>query len=906
MISILSLNFDNRFITNDDFIFKIDFRLLTFGFPNSESLAGGGFKREVADDFTAKEIEDLNPENSLEAESLEAKLTPEDTDNLGTLAAVAYYDGRKISPKQNDILAYIFVPHFSATSLSNLNSPRSIFDNKIELPASAPYPRIYITPNLTSDYLDSEDYKPLELTQNQLQYEDIKPLTYRISLQLYDPKIFLLKEESTTSNPQPETYKIGHEYRTFSIDTKELKFDSQNTESLSTPITPQPQIPVPRPKIKIDYVLRQSLFEYSQSELHIYIPKLQIPRQNNIPESQAHKVYESETFSIDFSKPSEFPEVKPINYSLPKPDLEQLGIPTITEAQIPVPRSELKANYIQKPQISKYTQSEKEVYIPKLQDVQSYSSHPQIFSKDLNDSPQIRVPVPKTKFPPLEYAVKLPEEPNQKSEEETINNPKSYSRLDQIRVDNDGKNPKAYSLENKLRNPKPYTQHNIHLSNLLQNENDFDLLNIIQPPVPEKELDKTLSGENKLEKRVDSPKVDEELPKSTIRLVYNSSQQTYSPENITRILRKRKIEVSGISSSEPETILDIPSNLYMWEEPHTTIHTLDTVEISQKNEFTENEIKSLEKTDFDIETINGLESLIQDFKKLGYEKVSIYIHNTEGNHQFAHNEKEVVPTPSINKIPLAWVLEYAAQEGLIDTTKPITIEEDLVLKREENGYDGIFKNYGSKIGYDTLFNLMLEGSVNSATNHLLKLLGGEEGYQKGMEIFGDIMKKFGFETIEINSLYQRGHDYHSNQASMEDLSKFMHFMTNGRVLKEERLKNISGHLKNEKWSEGYTKVGVLKNYDVWIKPTVTEKGYGMLVYAEGIFISLMLNDPKEAIYTSPDEKAGLNNKSNQLGQDTINAIPQLFAILTPYLDSNKFKRNLQYISPPKIQQQKAA
>jgi len=324
-----------------------------------------------------------------------------------------------------------------------------------------------------------------------------------------------------------------------------------------------------------------------------------------------------------------------------------------------------------------------------------------------------------------------------------------------------------------------------------------------------------------------------------------------------------------------------------------TPKTLDTLIFSPKEKEIEkarslNAIIDQAQSSFDAETVQGIESFLEHAKNLGYKNVAFFAYNEATGEKYGHRANKVISTPSINKLALAFAVMYYLQEGLLDASKPIAIKKRLVLEREIGNYK-VFGDEKKSISYQELIKLVVEESVNSASNHLLELLGGEGGYEKGIERFNHAMKQFGFSTIEINSLYLRGHAYHKNHASMEHLAKFKHFMMNGNTLKEEYFQQLKNHLQNECWTSAYRKGKALKEYDAVMKPTVTEKGMGFVGHAGGIYFSVMLDDSDKKLYSEPADKKDMHNKMEPAGIATVNAFPMLFATLGPLMAKNKHR-----------------
>jgi len=510
-------------------------------------------------------------------------------------------------------------------------------------------------------------------------------------------------------------------------------------------------------------------------ELELFYLRLIRPRKELAgynPLSEVYKVDETISFDFQEIRHLEFPDIKPFDYSLPKPVTIYSNIPTM-EPRFFVPASEIKADYMQNPSIpisgftqsdiridfiqrsliSRYTKSELEVYSPRPQTFAKYDPKirplDDVVETSFHDSPRISVPSFVAETFPLEESINLHVHPNKSRNR----NPNPESDISDIVV-------RAFEPRNEEQEQR-----------IVYQETEPEPANDNSP--------RWAADDNYRERTENNNFSDDKNPRrnrNDFQFNYRNIKTKY--KSILRNLKKRLMEISQTNNIKNKPNSDSPSLDNNYEVP------------------TPQKLPELEKNPFDRETIEALEYSSYEHKRTtGAKDLGLVVYDMETGRYFGHNGRMQLPTGSINKVGLAATVAYYVQHGKLDWEQEITIRNDLIIENDGT-YD--FKE-GQKIKLGDAVDLMLKRSVDTYFNHILLALGNGDT-DTGKERHDKFMRDLGLPSIKIGDIHTETSNYNSTVAYGEDLVGLMYHIKIGNILEQGNSNRIIGAMEKEEWS----------------------------------------------------------------------------------------------------------
>lgn len=295
---------------------------------------------------------------------------------------------------------------------------------------------------------------------------------------------------------------------------------------------------------------------------------------------------------------------------------------------------------------------------------------------------------------------------------------------------------------------------------------------------------------------------------------------------------------------------------------------------------------------FTPERKNKLELLLNDARQI-YRSVVMSVENYKtGEHYDSDGEKEE-PLPCMNKVPLAFVVRYLAQQGKLDLNKKIKFNEKLSLKWERDKHPNDFYE-SALLSYERLEELMITRSSNTAYNHILQLIAGEgKDARESFPIINDELSSIGLYSTKIRSLHLRNEPYHLNVSSPNDMVKVTRHILTQKYLNSNNSIVLENHMSNEDPCEEFRKT-YLKNIPSGTKVTLFEDGAGFVVFAGDFIFCIGYNKPLEPIFIYG--KSGEKEYNPKICNETYRINGELF----------KFLYHLNNSSQKEYQQKKAA
>ena len=188
--------------------------------------------------------------------------------------------------------------------------------------------------------------------------------------------------------------------------------------------------------------------------------------------------------------------------------------------------------------------------------------------------------------------------------------------------------------------------------------------------------------------------------------------------------------------------------------------------------------------------------------------IGVSIVHVESGESISPNGHKRLPMASVYKFPIAVVLLKRVEDGKMSLDKKISVTKSDI----RGGYKGpIAKKYpdgGIELSIGTLVKYMVSNSDNSATDLLLKILGGPKEVTK-------VLQKFGFNSISIDryekSLISEGNRKGElDTSSADELRRLLVKFHAGKLLNEKNTDLLRKLMTNAK-TPGHIAKGLPSN-----------------------------------------------------------------------------------------------